>query len=159
MTLGIVGFALAATLLLAYRFRAPGARLPASPTQWSLFHLILASALTLFFFLRTSADPLGFPPKYASSLTSRIWPCCYVSLGFGLGCALARQSVRWRTAFTAFLGLILIVRLPWKGGQVMETLSRSLGAAQDVQIWGSALSRNWTAISPGGHPGHDSAVV
>ena len=43
-------------------------------------------------------------------------------------------------------GLILIVRLPWSSGQVMESLSQSLGAGQDVQIWGTALSRNWTTF-------------
>jgi hypothetical protein len=31
--------------------------------------------------------------------------------------------------------LIVIVRLPWRGPEIMESLSQYLGAAQDVEIW------------------------
>jgi SAM-dependent methyltransferase len=44
-------------------------------------------------------------------------------LGFGLGCALARSGrVRWLTAANALLGLLIIVRWPWRGGRVPEGL-------------------------------------
>src|SRR6202034_4560227 len=38
-------------------------------------------------------------------------------------------------AATALVGLIVIVRLPWRGPQIMESLSQYLGAAQDIEIW------------------------
>jgi spermidine synthase len=67
-------------------------------------------------------------------------------LGFGLGCALARQRPRWQTAATALIGLIVIVRLPWRGAQIMETLSQSLGAAQDVEIWATGTRHDTTGF-------------
>ena len=67
-------------------------------------------------------------------------------LGFGLGCALARQRPRWQTAATALLGLIVVVRLPWRGAQIMETLSQYLGAAQDVEIWATRAVHDTTAF-------------
>jgi hypothetical protein len=152
MNLRVVGFALAVTLLFANRF-VPALRQRRGTTalaedadgegRWSLFTLFLASALTLFAelaLIRWVATEVRIF-AYVKNLALLL---CF--LGFGLGCALARQTVRWRTATPAFLGLILIVRLPWAGDQVMETLSQSLGAAQDVVIWGSALSRNWTTF-------------
>jgi len=149
MNLRIVGFVLAVTLLLAYRIvpalskrRSPSP--PVSPPgQWSLFTLVLASALTLFAelaFIRWVATEVRIF-AYVKNLALLL---CF--LGFGLGCALARKSPRWTTAARALLGLILIVRLPWKSGRVMESLSESLGAAQDIQIWGTALARDWTAF-------------
>ena len=63
-----------------------------------------------------------------------------------MGCALARQRARWLSAARALLGLALIVRLPWQSEQVMEHLSQSLGAAQDVQIWAAGTTRHWTAF-------------
>ena len=149
MNVRIVGFVLAVTLLLAYRFvpgltRRGSPSSPASPPgRWSLFTLVLASALTLFAelaFIRWVATEVRIF-AYVKNLALLL---CF--LGFGLGCALAGKPPRWATAARAFLGLILIVRLPWSGSQVTETLSRSLGTAQDVQIWGSALSRNWTVF-------------
>ncbi len=64
-------------------------------------------------------------------------------LGFGLGCALARRPVRWAAGLTAFLGLILVLRLPVQQGRLLETLSQSLGAAPDVEIWGAGNVWNW----------------
>lgn len=149
MNLRIVGFALAVTLLLAYRI-VPGLSRRGSPSspagppaRWSLFTLVLASALTLFAelaLIRWVATEVRIF-AYVKNLALLL---CF--LGFGLGCALAGKPARWLTATRAFLGLILVVRLPWGGGQVTEILSQSLGAAQDVQIWGSALSRNWTTF-------------
>src|SRR5208282_5802970 len=39
-------------------------------------------------------------------------------------------------------GLIAIVRLPWRGPQVMETLSQYLGAAQDIEIWATRAAHD-----------------
>jgi SAM-dependent methyltransferase len=149
MNLRIVGCVLAVTLLLAYRV-VPGLTQrkspspPASPTdRWSLFTLVLASALTLFAelaLIRWVATEVRIF-AYVKNLALLL---CF--LGFGLGCALSRQPARWLTAARAFLGLILVVRLPWLSAQVMEGLSQSLGAGQDIQIWGAALSRNWSAF-------------
>src|SRR6266436_3552352 len=133
MTLRVVGFALAATLLLSYRF-ALRRQTPARPAQWSLFHLVLASALTLFgelALIRWVATEVRIF-AYVKNLALLL---CF--LGFGLGCALARQRPRWQTAVTALVGLIVIVRLPWRGPQSMESLSQYLGAAQDIEIWAS----------------------
>jgi hypothetical protein len=122
MTLRIVGFVLAVTLLLAYRL-LPGmtrreSSSPATPSdQWSLFTLFLASALTLFAelaLIRWVATEVRIF-AYVKNLALLL---CF--LGFGLGCALARQPARWLTAARAFLGLILVVRLPWLSAQVME---------------------------------------
>jgi len=109
--------------------------------RWSLLTLFLASALTLFTelaLIRWVATEVRIF-AYVKNLALLL---CF--LGFGLGCAIARQHVRWRTATLSLLGLILVVRFPWRSGEVMESLSQSLGAAQDIQIWGSALSRNWS---------------
>lgn len=149
MNLRIVGFVLAVTLLLAYRIvptlaRRRGPASPESaPAHWSLFTLTLASALTLFAelaLIRWVATEVRIF-AYVKNLALLL---CF--LGFGLGCALARKPTRWASAARAFMGLILIVRLPWQSGRVMESLSQSLGAAQDIQIWGTALARNWTAF-------------
>src|SRR5258705_4003407 len=149
MNLRIVGCVLAVTLLLTYRV-VPGLTprkspsTPASPPdRWSLFTLVLASALTLFAelaLIRWVATEVRIF-AYVKNLALLL---CF--LGFGLGCALARQPARWLTAARAFLGLILVVRLPWLSAQVMEGLSQSLGAGQDIQICGNGLSRNWTAF-------------
>src|SRR5882762_6812798 len=149
MTLRIVGCLLAVSLLLTYRAVSGLSRRerptpPATPSDhWSLLTLVLASALTLFAelaLIRWVATEVRIF-AYVKNLALLL---CF--LGFGLGCALARKPARWLTAARAFLGLILVVRLPWLSGQVMEGLSQSLGAGQDIQIWGTALSRNWTAF-------------
>jgi hypothetical protein len=91
MTLRIVGFALAVTLLLAYRF-ALRRQSPAPPTQWNLFTLVLASALTLFAelaLIRWVATEVRIF-AYAKNLALLL---CF--LGFGLGCALAARAPRW----------------------------------------------------------------
>jgi MFS family permease len=149
MNLRIVGFALAVALLLAYRIgpmldrrRSPSP--PASRAdKWNLLTLVLASALTLFAelalirWIATEVRIFAYVKNLALLL-------CF--LGFGLGCALPRKPARWLTAVRALLGLILIVRFPWRGDQVMESLSQSLGAGQDVQIWGAAATRDWTGF-------------
>src|SRR6267143_1843048 len=138
MSLRILGFLLAALLLVGYRLIKPrnqAARLD----RWNLSTLFLASALTLFAelalirWVATEVRVFAYVKNLALLL-------CF--LGFGLGCALARQRPRWQTAATALLGLIVIVRLPWHGPQIMETLSQSLGAAQDLEIWATGTKHD-----------------
>jgi len=132
MSLRIPGFILAAVLLVGYRLIKPRTQASGVPDRWNLSTLFLASALTLFAelalirWVATEVRVFAYVKNLALLL-------CF--LGFGLGCALARQRPRWQTAATALLGLIVIVRLPWRGVQIMETLSQYLGAAQDVEMW------------------------
>jgi len=132
MSLRIPGFILAAALLVSYRAIKPRTRASDLPGRWNLSTLLLASALTLFAelaLIRWVATEIRVF-AYVKNLALLL---CF--LGFGLGCALARQRPRWQTAVTALVGLIVIVRLPWRGPQIMESLSQYLGAAQDVEIW------------------------
>jgi hypothetical protein len=66
---------------------------------------------------------------------------CFV--GFGLGCALARQTIRWPVSLKALMGLLLIVRLPWISGKALEGLSQGLGAAADSELWMNGNVWNW----------------
>jgi len=135
MSLRIPGFILAALLLVGYRLIKPRSQASSLPDRWSLSSLFLASALTLFAelaLIRWVATEIRVF-AYVKNLALLL---CF--LGFGLGCALARQRPRWQTAATALLGLIVIVRLPWRGPQIMESLSQYLGAAQDVEMWAAS---------------------
>jgi SAM-dependent methyltransferase len=150
MTSRILGFILAAIVLVGTRIVLVrsrrlhrGASPPLPPERWSLSRLVLASALTLLAEL-----------AIIRWVATEVWIFAYVKnlalllcfLGFGIGCALARQPARWLSAMRSLLGLILIVRFPWWGAQVMDGLSQSLGAAQDLQIWASQDSRHWTGF-------------
>jgi len=132
MSLRIPGFILAALLLIGYRVIRSRAQASDLSERWNLSTLFLASALTLFAelalirWVATEVRVFAYVKNLALLL-------CF--LGFGLGCALARQRPRWQNAATALLGLIVIVRLPWRGVRIMETLSQYLGAAQDVEMW------------------------
>ena len=143
MSLRILGFILAAVVLVGYRVIKPRAQASNQPDRWNLSTLFLASALTLFAelalirWVATEVRVFAYVKNLALLL-------CF--LGFGLGCALARQRPRWQTAATALLGLIVIVRLPWRGPQIMETLSQSLGAAQDVEIWATGTMHDTTGF-------------
>jgi spermidine synthase len=143
MSLRILGFILAATLLLGYRLIKPRTQASALPERWNLSVLFLASALTLFAelalirWVATEVRVFAYVKNLALLL-------CF--LGFGLGCALARQRPRWQTAATALLGLIVIVRLPWHGPQIMESLSQYLGAAQDIEIWATYAMHDSTGF-------------
>ncbi len=143
MLLRILGFILAAALLVSYRLIKPRTLSSDVPERWSLSTLLLASALTLFAelalirWVATEVRVFAYVKNLALLL-------CF--LGFGLGCALARQRPRWQTAATALLGLIVIVRLPWRGPQIMESLSQSLGAAQDVEIWATGTMHDTTGF-------------
>ena len=137
----IAGSVLAVMTLAGYRFLSK-ARTPQSPLpdSWDLPSLFVASALTLFAelavirWIATEVRVFAYVKNLALLL-------CF--LGFGLGCALARQSPRWTTAAKALLGLILVVRLPWFGETIMESLSRFLGGAQDFEMWVADTKRHW----------------
>ena len=143
MSLRILGFILAAVVLVGYRVIKPRTQAAGVPDRWNLSTLFLASALTLFAelalirWVATEVRVFAYVKNLALLL-------CF--LGFGLGCALARQRPRWQTAATALVGLIVIVRLPWRGPQIMETLSQSLGAAQDVEIWATGTMHDTTGF-------------
>jgi hypothetical protein len=143
MLLRILGFILAAALLVSYRLIKPRTLSSDVPERWSLSTLLLASALTLFAelalirWVATEVRVFAYVKNLALLL-------CF--LGFGLGCALARQRPRWQASATALLGLIVIVRLPWHGPQIMESLSQYLGAAQDVEIWATGTSHDTTGF-------------
>lgn len=111
---------------------------PAESGHWSPGQLLLASFLTLFAELAlirwVAVEVRIF--AYFKNLTLLL---CFV--GFGLGCALAKQKVRWSSALTAFLGLLLVIRLPLQSAP-LERLSQNLGGG-DVAIWGTISTRNW----------------
>lgn len=144
-----VYFLSAAAMLLAMRISMWWARRRGRPLfgglgtpaeRWSLFDLVLASFLTLFAelaFIRWIAVEIRVF-AYFKNLALLL---CFV--GFGLGCALATRTVRWSSAVVSFLGLVLVVRLPLKNGNILEHLSQSLGAAADVEIWATGDSWNW----------------
>jgi len=143
MFLRILGFILAAVLLVGYRLIKPRTQASDLSGRWNLSTLFLASALTLFAelalirWVATEVRVFAYVKNLALLL-------CF--LGFGLGCALARQRPRWQTAATALVGLIVIVRLPWRGPQIMESLSQYLGAAQDVEIWATGTMHDTTGF-------------
>lgn len=143
MSLRILGFIVAAVVLVGYRLVKPRTQAPSEPEHWSLPTLFLASSLTLFTelalirWVATEVRVFAYVKNLALLL-------CF--LGFGLGCALARQRPRWQAAVTSLVGLILIVRLPWRGAQIMESLSQYLGAAQDVEIWATGTKHDATGF-------------
>jgi hypothetical protein len=108
--------------------------------RWSPRQLLLASFLTLFAelaFIRWIAVEVRVF-AYFKNLALLL---CFV--GFGLGCALAAKKARWQSALLAFLGLLLVVRIPWRGAELLEGLSESLGGARDVAIWATGNNSNW----------------
>src|SRR5215471_7676164 len=112
-----------------------GSELP----DWNLNQLLLASFLTLFAelaFIRWIAVEVRVF-AYFKNLALLL---CFV--GFGLGCALVGDRVRWSSAIKAFLGLLLLIRLPWSAGP-MERLSENLGAGADLQIWATRYVLRW----------------
>src|SRR5215472_527475 len=149
MNYRLASFLVATAILLAIRMvvwlaRRRGRPFFAQPgsvaKHWSIFELLLASFLTLFAelaFIRWIAVEVRIF-AYVKNLALLL---CFV--GFGLGCALAKQKVRWPSAISAFLGLLLVVRIPWHGGTPLELLSQSLGGGGDVAIWGAVTNLNW----------------
>jgi hypothetical protein len=113
--------------------------------RWNLPDLLLASFLTLFAelaFIRWIAVEVRVF-AYFKNLALLL---CFV--GFGLGCALVNEKVRWSLALKAFLGLILVIRFPFNGS-ALERLSQSLGGAGDVEIWGAGDAWNWLGFTIG----------
>lgn len=112
-----IGFVAAAVLVVAWRWFAGsqlGQRneLPNSETigRASIRRLVLASFLTLFAelaFIRWIAVEVRVF-AYFKNLALLL---CFV--GFGLGCSLAGKPTRWRTAITALVGLLLVIRFPF----------------------------------------------
>jgi spermidine synthase len=143
----LAGLLAAVLLLVGLRILRDGNRetgfASESIEEWNLGKLVLASFLTLFAelalirWIATEVRIFAYVKNLALLL-------CF--LGFGLGCALARSRVRWWSAATALLGLLLVVRLPWYGDRVLEGLSRSLGAAQDIEIWATGTARHWPSF-------------
>ena len=141
----IIGLVLAAALLIGYRLllKPRTQALPAASDQWNLSALFLASALTLFAelavirWVATEVRVFAYVKNLALLL-------CF--LGFGLGCALARQNPRWLTAVKALLGLFVVVRLPWYSEGVMERLSQTLGAGRDLELWSAKATSDWPAF-------------
>src|SRR6266566_1607940 len=128
-------------LYIAKRRGHPFFETRADSQLWSLPQLVLASFLTLFAelaFIRWIAVEVRIF-AYFKNLALLL---CFV--GFGLGCALVSKAPRWETAIKAFLGLVLVVRLPWWSGQVTEKLSAILGAAPGIEIWHTLDAANWT---------------
>ena len=143
MSFRVPGFILAALLFVGYRLIKPRTQASDPPERWNLSTLFLASALTLFAelalirWVATEVRVFAYVKNLALLL-------CF--LGFGLGCALARQRPRWQTAVTALVGLIVIVRLPWHGPQIMESLSQYLGGARDIEILGTQVVHDTTGF-------------
>ncbi len=111
---------------------------------WSIPQLFLASFLTLFAelaFIRWIAVEVRIF-AYFKNLALLL---CFV--GFGLGCALASKSVRWKPAVTALFGLLLVIHFPFYHGRVLESLSENLGGGADVQIWRGASNWSWAHFS------------
>ncbi|MGA8617307.1 MAG: hypothetical protein WB660_02135 [Candidatus Sulfotelmatobacter sp.] len=145
----IITFLLAAAILVAFRIVVSVGKRRGVPLldvtddgfdNWSPGRLLLASFLTLFAelaFIRWIAVEV-WVFAYFKSLALLL---CFV--GFGLGCALAGQRVRWLTAVKAFLGLLLVLRMPWRGGALYEGLSQSLGGGGDIAIWSSGGTSSW----------------
>src|ERR1700685_4055998 len=135
-----IAYVLAALMLVVARFALSRGDFPAqSPpddrdlkeNHASLWRLLLASFLVLFSelaFIRWIAVEVRVF-AYFKNLALLL---CFV--GFGFGCVLARKAVRWSTGLTAFLGLVLVVRMPWSQPS-LEALSQDLAASPDVLIW------------------------
>lgn len=149
MTYAVFSFSIAALLLITGRFFLGAAERRGHPflngteslTQWNVTHLAVASFLTLFAelaFIRWIAVEIRVF-AYVKNLALLL---CFV--GFGLGCALASKSTRWKTSVTALFGLLLVVHVPFLHGLALERLSESLGGGADVQIWRGTTSWHWS---------------
>jgi hypothetical protein len=121
------------------RKRDSSIAVPEEESQRSLWRLLLASFLVLFAelaFIRWIAVEVRIF-AYFKNLALLL---CF--LGFGMGCALVRKPARWNTAVTALFGLLLVVRLPWQAGGILENLSQNLGAAADMSLWNTSTAGN-----------------
>ena len=114
-----------------------------APSHWRSHILLIASFLTLFaelaFIRWISVEVRVF--AYFKNLALLL---CF--LGFGLGCALVTRKYRWLPALQAFLGLLLVVRIPWRTVGLPESLSQSLGGNSDIGIWGTQVGIDWMSF-------------
>ncbi len=112
----------------------------ARPEAWSAGQLLIASFLTLFAelaFIRWVAVEIRVF-AYFKNLALLL---CFV--GFGLGCALARQSIRWPISVKAIMGLLVVVRMPWHRGSALEGISQVLGSGADLDLWANPRVWSW----------------
>ena len=140
-----IAYVLAAVMLVGARFAL--ARNVASrderamdETHARMWRLLLASFLVLFAelaFIRWIAVEVRVF-AYFKNLALLL---CF--LGFGMGCALTAGRPRWATGIKALFGLLLVVRLPYRGSWALEGLSQNLGAAADMHIWATSPAWNW----------------
>lgn len=130
---------LAVRLTLAIQERRAGIARPQRESIRSVWRLVLASFLVLFAelaFIRWIAVEARIF-AYFKNLALLL---CF--LGFGTGCALAGKPTRWKGAVAALFGLLLVVRMPWDHGRMLENLSQNLGAAADMSIWDTNAGSN-----------------
>src|SRR5215467_8741019 len=115
----ILDFSIAMAIMaaLGIPFFVATRRAPSSQAEdqqdWSLARLLLASFLTLFAELALIRW-IAVEVRVFAYFKNLALLLCFV--GFGLGCALVGDRVRWSSAIKAFLGLLLLVRLPWSAG-------------------------------------------
>lgn len=135
--------ALAAALVFLYLAKR-GRRLfddaRSQASGWNATHLVLASLLTLFAelaFIRWVAVEVRIF-AYCKNLALLL---CFV--GFGIGCALVAEKDRWPGALKAFIGLVLVLRMPWQHASPLEDISRALGGVSDLSVWGTASAVRW----------------
>jgi len=145
----VAGFCLSAAVFLIYIpylmwNRRSRSEQPQDQTgNWSWWHLVLASFLTLFAELALIRW-IGTEVRIFAYVKNLALLLCF--LGFGMGCALARRPIRWWNSAAALLALLTIVRWPGSGGKTFENLSENLGAGQDMQIWATGAARHWPAF-------------
>jgi SAM-dependent methyltransferase len=131
---------LAAWRLVFFRKEQEQTAWVAADPRWQLAQLLLASFLTIFLELAVIRW-IAVEIRIFAYIKNLALLVCF--LGFGLGCALAGDRAKWRTAANALLGLMIIARWPSQGGHALEGLSQALGAASDVEIWGAGAAWNW----------------
>jgi spermidine synthase len=142
----LLGFVISAGVLSRFAFlwlkwrRAPQRREGQLSESWSLATLVIASFATLFAELALIRW-IGTEVRVFAYVKNLALLLCF--MGFGLGCALVRRPVRWVASVSALLGLVMLVRQPWTRARLPESLSRSLGGGQDIQIWATEAVRNW----------------
>jgi spermidine synthase len=138
----LLGFLSAALLVGALFFRKSNLSIESFP-HWSIRRLSLVSFLTLFAELAIIRW-IGTEIRVFAYLKNLALLLCF--LGFGLGCALAKSQLRWRSGAIAFLGLVMVVRNPLGGRALLQGLSRALGAAQDIEIWATGTVTHWPSF-------------
>ena len=149
MSVRAISFIVAAAFLMVFRICLASSKQNSSDPartsvndRSSVLRLLLASFLVLFAELAIirwiAVEVRVF--AYFKNLTLVL---CF--LGFGLGCAMASKALLWRTGITAFLGLVLVVRLPF-ANRALEHISQDLGSGRDVEIWGGGQASGLTFL-------------